>query len=335
MGRKSNDVMEFVPFPKIGRLCHAVDSCKYYRDLPDVLTYEGTVKLHGTNTAVVQDSPDGSIAVQSRNKFIEPNVPCRPKTDNCGSAAFVMARESEFKEIFAAIRSRTEPAVVAKLVVSGDRVELKLTQPVVLFGEFIGRGVQKGVGVSAFDPFLVLFDMVVGNRRVPFSEECDARGVRNVREFETWTLSVPRDGIEEATERADTIAERVGADCPVARSLGKPGKGEGVVWRCKDHPSSRLWFKSKCAEHSVSASVPKGRGPAEEFADRFVTPARLRQAVDAGHTLLGQFVRWVVDDVMTEEGAGLSPADSVAFRKAVSAKAAAGMSRALREARQR
>jgi hypothetical protein len=330
--------MEFVPFPKIGRLCHAVDSCKYYRDLPDVLTYEGTVKLHGTNTAVVQDSPDGPIAVQSRNKFIEPNVPGRPKTDNCGSAAFVVARESEFKEIFAAIRSRTETAVVAKLIVEDDVVVLKLTQPVVLFGEFVGRGVQKGVGVSAFDPFLVLFDAVVGNRRVPFLDARIARGIRNVREFQTWTLSVPLDDVDGATERADAIAEDVGADCPVARALGKPGKGEGVVWRCVDHPSSRLWFKSKCAEHSVAAPAPKpatARGAAEEFADSFVTPARLRQAVDAGHTLLGQFVKWVVDDVMAEEGRGLSPDDSVAFRKAVGAKAAAGMSRALREARQR
>lgn len=322
--------MEFVPFPKIGRLCHAADSCKYYGELPDVLTYEGTVKLHGTNLAVVQEVPDGPIAVQSRNRFVT------PVADNCGSAAFVMARESDFLELFASVRSRTEPAVVAKLVVTrkGD-VSLKLVQPVVLFGEFVGRGVQKGVGVSAFDRFMVLFDVVVGNRRVPFTEKCDARGILNVHDFKTWTLSVPRDDIEGATERADAIAEEVGADCPVARALGKPGKGEGVVWRCKDHPSSRLWFKSKCAEHSVSAPVKKGRGPAEEFADRFVTPARLRQAVDAGHTLMGQFVKWVVDDVMTEEGRGLSPEDSIAFRKAVSAKAAAGMSAALREARRR
>lgn len=321
--------MEFVPFPKIGRLCHAADAFKYYRDLPDVLTYEGTVKLHGTNIAVVQDASGGPIAVQSRNRFIT------PEGDNCRSAAFVMARESEFKDMLASIRSRTEPQVVAKLVVAGERVVLKLTQPVILFGEFVGRGVQKGVGVSAFDPFLMLFDAVVGSRRVPFHEKCEARVVRNVGDFEKWTLRVPRDDIAGATERADAVAEEVGADCPVARALGKPGKGEGVVWRCRDRPSSRLWFKSKCAEHSVSAPVPKGGVPAEDFAQRFVTPARLRQAVDAGHTLLGQFVTWVVDDVMTEEGRLLSPEDSVAFRKAVGARAAAGMSTALREARQR
>jgi RNA ligase len=321
--------MEFVPFPKIGRLCHAADAYKYYGELPDVLTYEGTVKLHGTNLAVVQDTPDGPIAVQSRNRFITPTA------DNCGSAAFVTTRESEFLELFSSVRSRTEPQVVAKLTVSKeDRVVLKLTQPVILFGEFVGRGVQKGVGVSAFDRFMVLFDVVVGSRRVPFHEECDARDIRNVHDFKKWTLTVPRDDIEGATERADAIAEEVGADCPVARALGKPGQGEGVVWRCKDHRSSRLWFKSKCAEHSVAAPKPKrAKNPAEEFAERFVTPARLRQAVDAGHTLLGQFVTWVVDDVMTEEGSGLSPEDSVTFRKAVGARAAAGMSTALQEAR--
>jgi hypothetical protein len=323
------EIMQFVPFPKIGRLCHAVESCKYYGELPDNLTYEGTVKLHGTNLAVVQEAPDGPIAVQSRNRFIT------PLADNCGSAAFVMARESDFLELFASVRSRTELAVVAKIVVSGEGVSLKLTQPVFLFGEFVGRGVQKGVGVSAFDRFMVLFDVVVGNRRVPFTEKCDARGILNVNNFKTWTLNVPRDDIEGANERADAIAEEVGADCPVARALGKPGKGEGVVWRCKDHPSSRLWFKSKCTEHSVSAPVRKGRGAAEEFAERFVTPARLRQAADAGHTLMGQFVQWVVEDVMTEEGSCLSPEDSVAFRKAVGARAAAGMSPALREARRR
>lgn len=322
--------MEFVPFPKIGRLCHAADSCKYFGELPDVLTYEGTVKLHGTNLAVVQEVPDGPIAVQSRNRFIT------PAADNGGSAAFVMARESDFLELFASVRSRTEPAVVAKLTVTRDRVTLKLTQPVVLFGEFVGRGVQKGVGVSAFDSFMVLFDVVVGSRRVPFTEKCDARDIRNVHDFKKWTLSVPRDDIEGATERADAIAEEVGTDCPVARALGKPGKGEGVVWRCKDHPSSRLWFKSKCAEHSVAAPKPnRSKDPAESFAERFVTPARLRQAVDAGHTLLGQFVTWVIEDVMTEEGRGLSPEDSISFRKAVGARAAAGMSTALREARRR
>lgn len=87
----------FIPFPKIPRL---------FREC--VITE----KLDGTNAAVVV-TKDGEVHAQSRNRIIT------PEQDNFGFAAFVKAREEEF------------------------RISLGVGHH---FGEWWGPGIQRGYG---------------------------------------------------------------------------------------------------------------------------------------------------------------------------------------------
>lgn len=327
----------FTPFPHIGRLVHLERELPYFPALPDVLTFDGTVKLHGTNLGVVQENPGAPILVQSRNRFITPDA------DNAGAAAFVRDREAAFKLIFDNVRAAL-PRVSVRFAVNGDEVSVSILQDVVLFGELAGKGVQKGVGITQQDRFVSIFDVVVaGKRRADLLETgivppgLEASRIWNVHRFGRYLVRVPKDNLDET--EADALAAEVGRDCPAARLMGTPGAGEGIVWRCFDAPqASRLWFKSKAPQFTlaekqpVRASCPEDqarRDKAEDFAATFATPARMLQGVDEAGRKMGLFVKWVVEDVMREEGHDLSPRTSVSYRKAVATAAATWFQKSL------
>jgi hypothetical protein len=316
----------FTPFPHIGRLPHLARELRYFPALPEVLTFEGTVKTHGTNTAVVQMGPDEPIFVQSRTRFIT------PETDNIGAAAFIMGHQPTFQAILGKVRA-AHPRVSVKLSVNADgSVSMAMQQDVVLFGEFCGKGVQKGVGVSLQNTFLVLYDVVVGGQRCPHLLDGLPYGDRifNVNAFGRYVIQVRKDDLDDT--ESDALAEAVGRDCPVARALGTPGAGEGIVWRCADAPrATRLWFKSKAPPFCIAQKQVRQKAnpsiaeAAAAFAKAFATPARMRQGLDTvgyDKASMGAFIMWVVDDVMREEGFGLDQKASAAARKAVSASAA-------------
>ena len=64
-----------------------------------VLTFTGTIKLHGTNAGVCYNAVDG-LWVQSRENIIT------PESDNAGFAFFVASTESEFRRFIAQPPSR-------------------------------------------------------------------------------------------------------------------------------------------------------------------------------------------------------------------------------------
>jgi hypothetical protein len=114
------------------------------------------------------------------------------------------------------------------------------------------------------------------------------------------------------------------------------------VWKCLDNPNSRFWFKSKCEAHTVSGRMPsrnrqqqtdkvhQERTFASDFAKAHLTPARLQQGLDVHHEMgrpldkasCGQFVGWLVSDILKEEGEGLSEAQEKKCRGEISQLAA-------------
>ena len=86
---------------------------------PPVVTYYGKVKLHGTN-AGVQILSDGTVLAQGRNRVLT------LKDDNLGFAAWA----TENREYFAGLAG---------------------PQDMVVYGEWCGRGIQKGVAISGID----------------------------------------------------------------------------------------------------------------------------------------------------------------------------------------
>jgi len=105
--------------------------------------------------------------------------------------------------------------------------------------------------------------------------------------------------------------------CPVAKALGAEGIGEGIVW-CPvtdgwEDPD--YWFKVKGDKHSASkvktlAQIdPTKVNNIKEFVEEVVTENRLQQALDyikemdkpVSRASTGDFVRWVINDIMAEE----------------------------------
>ncbi len=103
----------------------------YQRDVvKPVITFHGTVKLHGTNAGVAYNKEDG-IWAQSRKNIIS------VEQDNAGFAFFVESHKDAFQAIF-------------------DQVALRealdcTTQNIVIFGEWCGGNIQKGVSIAGLD----------------------------------------------------------------------------------------------------------------------------------------------------------------------------------------
>jgi hypothetical protein len=310
----------FAPFPHIGHLRHLCGFLKKEEEtatLPPRLRYRGTVKLHGTNSAVAElTSGDELLLAQSRTRFVEVGA------DNCGFAAFVEERRAAFAALFARVRS-----------------ELGLTDaaPCRLFGEFAGKGVQKAVGISEAPKFFAIFAVHAGDRfhdLEAFPGLWDeASRIFNVLQFGVWHLELLRIDAMSSLAEVDAATEAVGRRCPGAAFLGLEGPGEGLVWQCLDRlEDSALWFKSKA--EATPAALPDGAGGqslearAKAFAAAVVTPARLEQAEEAarlagkvGAAAIGAIVVWIAEDALREEGQELAPEEVKAHRLALCAAA--------------
>ena len=314
----------FIPFPSIQHLRHLADTLAHFPDAPPDLRYLGTVKLHGTNMGVSQARAGAPVIAQSRNRLLS------LEHDNRGTAEFVHERTDAFLRLFSAVRARAGAAPDA---------------PVMLFGELAGRKVQSGVGISEAEKFCALFCVKVGDRYEDLEWYADVlrdepSRIFNVLQFGRYEAVVRTADPLASEARLQELAEAVGRDCPAARFLGHPGRGEGIVWTCADVASERVWFKSKSAAYCAAVNAPKPPPPdtaelaklAWDFAVTHVTEARLLQGLD--HLVeserapdrpesIGPFVKWVVEDTLKEEGGALTAAQARACRKEVASMAAA------------
>lgn len=300
--------MEHTKFPSVRHLRHVVTDIPYFPALPQELSFEGTVKLHGTNLGIVEGRAGAPLQVQSRNRMLTQD------SDNMGSWAFVHQRLGTFQRLLANIRE-------------DESVELECS--VVVFGELAGRGVQKGVGIAHADVFFALFAVSIGGVFQDFrrfaSLADEANRVYNVTCFGLYELSMDVSSPLECEDRVNKLTEAVGLDCPAAKYLGVKGTGEGIMWRCLDCDSTRLWFKSKSQAHSVRPT----KAPVAECADdmlHFVTEQRLLQGLehlkesglDDSIGNIGRFTRWVSKNVMMEEGQLLTRNQEKASSRAIS-----------------
>lgn len=68
--------MDFVKYPKIGQYRNVVkevsDYCEHNNKELPVITFHGTVKLHGTNAGISFDPNTNELQAQSRNRIITP-----------------------------------------------------------------------------------------------------------------------------------------------------------------------------------------------------------------------------------------------------------------------
>ena len=129
-----------IPFPSIDQFCNVITRVKRHKGADGVLLptmkFQGTVKLHGTNASVCYNNERG-LWFQSRNTIIT------PESDNYGFARWANGLPSIWMQMVEELGAANE--------VSLDE------GTITIFGEWCGKGIQKGVAISELDHMFVIF----------------------------------------------------------------------------------------------------------------------------------------------------------------------------------
>jgi len=268
------------------------------------LKYRGTVKLHGTNAGIVFDIKTGEFSFQSRERVLS------LEQDNAG---FMLSMSNKLN-------------VLKDLINDFIRFEVGNIDKVVVFGEWAGGNIQSGVALSGLPKMFVIFAVKVIDGEK--SRWLDMEQFENLNDppnliyvstnFKTWEVEIDFDRPHEIQNQLVELTTEVEAKCPVGEYFGNEGIGEGIVWTCIEPGwwSSDYWFKVKGEKHSASkvkklASVDvEAIRAIEQFVDMAVTEGRLEQGLQNlvreqlkpfVMTSMGDFIKWVFNDVMKEE----------------------------------
>ena len=294
-------------FSSIEQFRHIVERVRIWAEktgsqLP-TLTFQGTPKLHGTNSGIFREKGgDGTFVfgAQSRKQVLT------KANQHYEFLPFVQSiPKDELKRLF-------DTACHSLGIDCGE-------DRVTLFGELIGPGVQRGVAISSLqERQLVIFQVAVGseyagNHIEIALPECN---IHNILSVDTFAVKVDFSSPESAAKKMEEITLAVEKRCPWAAKFGVEGVGEGIVWTCKERPTdSDLWFKTKGQKHSekvkkkVIEVSPEKMKSIEECVEKILTGARLEKGLDhlkeQGLTIdlcnTGQFLGYIGKELQREE----------------------------------
>ena len=312
----------FRKFPSIEQYKNVITNVrqfakKHEQPLP-TLTFEGTVKLHGTNGGIGLNLATDEIWAQSRERELT------YFSDNAAFCKYMLEHEKSWREFLASVVKSD----VVKLAGTEFAERLQMAR-VVVFGEWAGSGIQKAVGIAeiaskSFFPFDIRVyipgdddeDLLILNYD-PMSfvalsviPDCYPIGRYDVKTI-TIDFNAPQDSQNELVDLTLAVEE----ECPVAKAFGKSGIGEGRVWLNRE---TGLRFKVKGEKHSSSkvttvkqiAAVDLERMKSvKQFVDNVVSENRLNQGIDKLREMglelsmksTGDYIKWVIGDVQKEE----------------------------------
>jgi hypothetical protein len=292
----------FKKFPHIEQFKHCI---KVVRDIAKwnllpvpTLTFTGTPKLHGTNACVGFNVQSGEFFYQSRERLIDIN------SDNAGFAMW--ASGSQHLRI-----------LITDVVASFNAKEV-----VHIFGEWAGKGVQSGVGISEFEKTFYIFGISVDDKWVELPNlpiECGYERIYFITQFPSYHVYIDFTQPELIQNKLVELTIEIENECPVTKALGKPGLiGEGIVWT-SNFNGQHLMFKTKGEKHSSSkVKTLKELAPIDiekmnstkEFVEKCLSKNRLNQGIDKLREMgldpddvknIGAYIKWCVDDVFREE----------------------------------
>lgn len=277
----------------------------YGTPLPTV-EYQAKVKLHGMN-AGIQVLPDGRVLAQSRHHIVDSGFE--------GFPAFVAQTQDRWRRW------------------------LRTAEPVIVFGEWCGPGVQKGMAVSQLErKIFAIFALQVG-----YGEEAevfvDPVLLRKMlpEHPDVFVLPWYREGAVTLDFAASNEAEMgdinalilaVEKEDPwIVGTFGVSGLGKGLVYypHEKHHTTAprrlgRTMWKAKGERHKTVNQktrvqmAPEVVASAVAYAELMLPEGRLRQAVTEAcdgtpsQQRTGDFMRWIVCDVEKEGQAELAAA---------------------------
>lgn len=272
-----------------------------------ILTFKGTVKLHGTNAAISGNLSDG-IWAQSRENIIT------VEKDNAGFAFFVESN----KELITML--------IAKVFTKND-IDMH-ENTVTIYGEWCGGNIQKGVGITNLTKSFFIFGVKV-TPHTTTEEELKANpaywvdysdlrapevNIYNIDDYQTWEMDIDFNMPQLVQNQLSELTIAVEDECPVAKAFGFSGIGEGIVWSTTLNGNVHR-FKVKGEKHSSSKVKTLAAVDVEKleniqsFVEYAVTESRFKQALEnvfpndepIESKKLGDVIRWVVNDVVKEE----------------------------------
>jgi len=308
---------KFCSFPEIGQYRQIVktitehsryvgrdeNGCVVYDHSKQLPTYNfiGTVKLHGTNAGVTINK-EGEIYAQSRSNIIT------IEKDNAGFAFFVESNKDVFRNFF-------------------SQLDFNGFDYITIFGEWCGSNIQKGVAINGLQKMFVIFDIkysfetieqgdniYLSNSIIQQFRNIDSN-IFNIYDFPTYEIDIDFNKPKETQNEIIRLTLLVEDECPVGKHFGNLGVGEGIVFSYLDEKGNKYRFKSKGLKHSSSkvktlASVDTDKlNSIKDFVEYAVTENRLTQGIEKVFgingeldiKLTGEFLRWVVSDVIKEE----------------------------------
>ena len=328
-------------FPSIGQFAELVASvnrkCTYIgRDenndpiydmtLPKpTLKFVGTTKLHGTNAGVVIDFHNDIVYYESRENIIT------SESDNAGFANYMVGIQDQFVETINNYLCSKEIDWINNVLV--------------IYGEWCGGSIQKGVALNGMDKMFVIFSATIRTREntesrnliwFPIEEikklKLTDKKVYNIYDFKTWEIEIDFSKFHEQTNKIIEWTNQVEDMCPFAKELGVEGVGEGIVFRCitESYNNSDFWFKSKGAKHAKS-KVKTLKPVDDEKINRLMAIAedvcknwRLEQmfhqvfnTINGGvvnRQKIGDYIKSVSEDVQKEETLTLE-AEGISYKE--------------------
>lgn len=308
--------MTFYPFPSIDQFRNVIRSVKdtvryagrdstddpiFNHDPLPTIRFRGTVKLHGTNAAIVRE--DGVITYQSRSRVLTLD------DDNAGFAGHMNGCSDTVQKIFDQICT--------------ECLYPKDFKPLIkIFGEWCGGNIQKGVAINGLPKMFVVFAIKIDETWVDIERfslnEFNVAGIYNILQFGAYFIDIDFERPEAAQNKLGELTLDVEKECPAGKYFGNPGIGEGIVWKPVDYcfwNDSKFTFKVKGEEHSTSkvktlAAVDvEAADSLRELIDSLVTPARLEQGISVMQERkipldmksLGEYLRWVYNDIVKED----------------------------------
>jgi len=269
------------------------------------IKFTGTVKMHGTNAGVCWDGSE--LWAQSRSNIIT------VQNDNAGFAFFVESNKDLFLNLMKKIK--------AEYNIPDDNT-------IAVYGEWCGGNIQKGVALNSLEKMFVIFKIKLATpneedantwldydyKRINISG-LEENKIKFIQQYPTYEINIDFNSPELVQNRLVELTNEVEAECPVAKAHGISGVGEGIVWS-GSYEGNNYIFKVKGEKHSVTkvkklASVDVEKvNSINEFVEYAVTENRLKQAIDVVFTsqnrdvdkkLTGEFIRWILTDVIKEE----------------------------------
>lgn len=343
------------------------------------LPLEGTVKLHGTHADILYDlTPSDLELAQNLHsqkqrasgtenhklagvRFQSRNLELTLGSENCGFPKELLHQTAHLHTL--------KTLLLHRFRTTHPSVSILLSHPLLVAGEWIGSGVQRGVAVAQLTKRLVILSIALNGQWLNdalFADiEIPEAGIYNVRRAGTYKVQLslenrPLNDDDSVLREMQDRAEQVMACCPFAATFGVEGKGEGVVWKVDEDAwrgETALWFKTKgegfdrrTTREKMSAEerskldggkkLEKAR--AKELAEMWVTDRRVEQGFEflaekgikiPGKANVRAFIEWVRDDVLVEERIEIQEAgvQETALKSEISSLASRRFMEALKE----